>query len=224
MTEIEIVRRAALALPQKLLRKSGGILYSGGSTLRQGDLYFLGVNPGGKAEGAATIDVTITKAIEELGSNHNAYLDECWEVRGHHYTCGQAPFQRRVKHLLEGIGYSVREICASNLVFARTATEAELEQDLTDICWPVHEAILEVVQPRAIITIGIKPYQHVRRKCLEVHDTDLILARHGNWICETFVGTLQGRRTRIIRVPHLARYAIDTKNRRYVIEWVRSLI
>jgi len=59
-----------------VMDRSGGILYSSVETLCPGDIYILGLNPGGES------GWTIANHLEALPSKQqNSYLDEAWENR-----------------------------------------------------------------------------------------------------------------------------------------------
>lgn len=90
MTIDTFVSRAKDEL-QTILRKSGSILYSAPRTLKKGDYYFLGLNPGGSvAEIKETIDDSLNQMLE--GSCcHNAYLYEDWSSKNRKYKKGEHP-------------------------------------------------------------------------------------------------------------------------------------
>ena len=207
-----------------LLHVNGAILYSGASTLSKGDVYLLGVNPGGDERAAELTEHTIDAAVREMTSENNAYCDECWEVRGKKYDRGEAPMQRRVTHLLSKIGLDPKKVCASNLMFARSATQAGIQDParLIKAFWPVHLAILNVVRPKAIIALGNLPFRHVRSECHSIRDRFCVKALHGSWVCESFTGELPIGMVKVIKVPHLARYALDSPKRSSVIDWIRQ--
>lgn len=95
MNKIGIQKLAKNSLSD-LLDQSGSILYSSHETLRPGDVYLLGFNPGGS--GGCRIENSIDSM---LTNTTNAYLDEscnngngCWEK-------GEAPLQRRVQWIIK---------------------------------------------------------------------------------------------------------------------------
>ena len=60
-----------------LLNKSGGILYSSHKTIKPGDIYFLGYNPGGSGECVTKSRTALT--MPSIQNEDNNYLDEDWE-------------------------------------------------------------------------------------------------------------------------------------------------
>src|SRR5436853_100374 len=129
-----------------ILDSSGRILYSAADTLRPGSIYLLGLNPGGDP----SKHETVRYALDTLPSRvKNAYLDEVWERQR---RPGQAPLQRRIQWLAHQLGINLKKICATNLIFVRSRDGAGSGYpELADVCWPVHMAILRLVQPRLII-------------------------------------------------------------------------
>jgi hypothetical protein len=136
---------------QSELTLSGEILYSGVSTLRQGRAYLLGHNPGGDANDPTL--PTVARSLDELPAKRiNSYLDTTWSRQ---HAVGQAPLQRRVVWLLESPGLRPREVAASNLIFVRSRDAAGSQfRKYAELCWPVHEEIIDVVRPQLVIAFG----------------------------------------------------------------------
>lgn len=108
-----------------ILPASGNILYSSASTLKPGDIYLLGLNPGGDP---CEIKHTVKDTIGQMPmKDSNSYLDESWSHRGKRLDIGQAPLQKRVDWLLTSIGLQTRSVCASNLIFQRTRSARSLD-------------------------------------------------------------------------------------------------
>ena len=190
---------------EPLLDQPGGILYSSHLTLQPGKIYLMGLNPGGASENKP--EYMLRANIDQMLSNtQNAYLNQCW---GNYDTCGTAPLQRRVKWLLEVLGENVQDVFATNLIFTQSRNDNSLTQQLARQCWPVHEAMLEIVQPSLIVTFGngnsgLSPYSFLQASFggqPEDHP-----ASHGNWRLSRFHTTLNGRKTTVIGLPHLSRY------------------
>ncbi|MBF4237083.1 uracil-DNA glycosylase family protein, partial [Vibrio anguillarum] len=89
-----------------------------------------------------------------LTRTENSYLDEAWVNGISKYEVGQAPLQKRVSWLMEQLGYDVRDVCSTNLIFTTSKSSNELCFGLAGICWAFHESVLEIVQPKLIITFG----------------------------------------------------------------------
>jgi len=200
---------------------SGYVLYSAASTLCKGDVYLLGHNPGGSPEKQS--DVTITASLDALAQKTiNNYLDEAWTMAsGRRFPIAGAPLQRRVDWLLNALELDTRQVAASNLIFARSIDAAGSRFDeLASLCWPVHERIINCVQPRALLVFGnssASPYGFLRAR-LGVRAEEAIDAGHPPWQCRAFIANSG---LVVIGMPHLSRYNIIGKTS--VTTWVRRM-
>ncbi len=201
-----------------LLDEPGCVLYSGITTLKKGDLYILGLNPrGSKAR------ETLSDSLEQLPSRGENAYDSRWK----NYQPGNAPIQRRLRWLLEQLGYDLRAACASNLIFTSSQDGASSGYpELADVCWPVHERILELVRPRLILTFGNggkSPYRYLRDKWPKDRTAEKCFpAGHGGWQCRAFHAKVCTQAALILGLPHLARYDIIAKND--VVNRIRTMI
>ncbi len=209
----------------EVIGKSGGILYSSYSTVKPGEYMIFGVNPGGDPAHMSqwTIEYDIEykykKSVE--GNNKEAwseYIDEIWNGQ----KAGESIFQRRIRSMSEFLfGYesNLREICALNSVFIRSKNEKEINYELFNFFWPVHEFLIKMVQPRCIITIGIKPYEFLHKKFREYGSRKVyekkIPASHGNWKIRISKikepSGLVDKPIVILGIPHLSRYEVSGK-------------
>lgn len=114
------IREVRELLPSALLDKEGGVLNSTAETLRPGNLYILGLNPGGKLGGG----VTIRQDLEDLRrKTRNDYFEQWGNYAAGNMANnepGRHPIQRGLWWLTKELGYDLRKICASNLIFARS--------------------------------------------------------------------------------------------------------
>jgi hypothetical protein len=136
--------------------RSGAVLYSGTATLTRGDLYVMGDNPGGESDSHNADASKIANSLHPEGANWHEYIDGQW---------GKGPFQTRAKMLFDAIGTDLRTTLATNTVFVRSATSAELADGWRlwwDHCWKVHQILLHVVQPRIVICFGRQAFQKLR--------------------------------------------------------------
>jgi hypothetical protein len=205
-----------------LASRPGKLLYSGLLTLRPGSVYLLGYNPGGEPDHETA--PILAHIRSETSATRNEYLDAAWETRTYSYPAGMAPLQRRVVYLLTGLGFDVRSVCASNLIFVRSKSAQHLETplQLAAQCWPVHQLILDIVQPDCIVSFDKKVWDfiHTRARMLPSASVESIASGHGNWTCLFARITLDGRQVSLISLPHLSRYAID--HHPEVVKWVRT--
>lgn len=206
-----------------ILDAPGGLVYSAASTLQAGPLYILGLNPGGVPNSSSPrIRDSIAQIATQVG---NDYFD-AWA----HYSPGRAPLQRRIRFVVEDVlGQSLTETFATNLVFRKTRSAAELAlRTEGDQCWPVHELFIHIVSPKVILAFGnsgVSPYRYLLDKATS---SKMLLepevaapSGHGNWRLRSFLTTLAGRPVRVIGLPHLSRY--DPTGKASVADWLKAV-
>lgn len=210
-----VVRKAEDSLGQ-ILDNSGTVLYSSSSTLQPGTYYFLGLNPGGVDVGTNTI----RQSLCNLGAlTVNAYLDEDWSSDSRSYGKACHPLQKNFECLFKSLGEDPRAVCASNLIFSRSISEKGAGgRERAELCWPVHETILEVVRPAAIITFGRQPFNFITEKLSGTAPKDFP-AGHGNW---TWRYSILNTGKKLVGLPHLSRYALMSHPA--VLREIRELI
>ncbi len=200
----------------ELLNESGSILYSSHETLRKNDVYLLGFNPGGTGGNPLSSNIN-----QLLHNQNNAYLDECWENNNGSWEKGKSPLQKRVCWLLENLGFNPREVCASNLIFFQSRKATEISFGLAKRCWPIHEAIMKIVNPKLIIAFGnsdISPYGYLHN--MLGGSEEYISSGHGNWNVKGFETTINNQQVYVAGLPHLSRYSPIGKEG--VISWLKS--
>ncbi len=202
-----------------ILDVSGQVLYSGASTLCKGELYLLGLNPGGDPASPALL--TIRRSLDNLVSSDMAVggVQQCeWNSYVHATWKGRDTLQRRILWLLRQLGHDPLSVAASNLIFPRSRDEASLQYErYADACWAVHERVLDIVQPRWVLTYGNTPYRFLRDR-LGASSDQRFPAGHAGWECRSF--DVPGR-FRVVGVPHMSLYAID--HHPEVVAWIKGL-
>lgn len=201
-----------------VLSKSGSILYSSHETLKAGDVYLLGFNPGGI--GGHPVEQSINSMLK---NTTNAYIDESWENQNGVWANGEAPLQKRVRWILKIIGLKTEDVCASNLIFLQSRTAKDVSYSLAEKCWPVHAAILSLVKPKLIIVFGnsvISPYRYLHT--LLGGKEEFFPSGHGNWSIKGFSCQINGRQVYVVGLPHLSRYSPIGKDK--VVEWLSKKI
>lgn len=214
----DFVAEAELHL-EPLLGLSGEVLFSAVDTLREGDLYICGLNPGGS--GDEPHQHTIRESLEMLPhKTSNNYFDESWR----HYPRGAHPLQRRLRWLVEQLGYDLREVCASNLIFARSPGQGGSGYpEYAEICWPVHERILRIVRPKMLLVYGNgakSPFEFLYGRSIGPSPIDSIWSGHHGWDCRAFQTEVAGQGVVVVGLPHLSRYNVIGKA--HVVEWIAS--
>jgi hypothetical protein len=197
--------------------RSGVVFYSGFQTLRRGDFMLLGFNPGGTPSSHS--DQTLDASLNDfLVKNHHNYVEGIWPRRtGGFYAAGQSPLQVSIKRFFaEAFGPKIdlKEVFSTNLVFYRSRDASGVDQRMKDVCWPVHELCLEIVQPKVVVTIGnsstSSAYVSLRERANAVSEFAPELSGHGNAKLKSFLGTLvSGQRTLVLGLPHLSRFTVN---------------
>jgi hypothetical protein len=154
-----MIESIAAHIDRELWKESGKVFYSGrGAFSGPACVYVLGFNPGG--DPASRTDETVgghtERVLFQAPADWSAYYDEVWKERAK--RAGEAPLQRRMRHLLSGLSLDPRRVPASNLIFTRSRRSARLgnTDKLIERCWPVHEAVLAMLRPKALICFGIE--------------------------------------------------------------------
>lgn len=155
----------ATLVPEELLDQSGSVFYSGRNAFaKQADLYILGLNPGGdpKVQAEQTVGWHTKQVLAHNPHNWSAYKDDKWGD-AEPGTCGMQP---RVLHLLRQANLDPRMTPASNVVFVRSRRESTLGgfNQLADLCWPFHNAVIRRLKPRVILCFGKTAGGYVTKK------------------------------------------------------------
>lgn len=206
--------RERLLADAKLANTPGKVLYSSAATLDLFPVYFLGTNPGG------ALPSTLAQSLDDIKSGSNEYLDYSWEDR----PPGQAKLQKQVTRFLSGLGFETRDVPASNIVMTRSrgiTSHHDMDGDACR-CWPLHQIILESVQPRAILAFGSgleKSAFAYLRAFLKPDEVESIPEQSG-FTCHAFKASLGTRTINVVVVPHLTRYSPYKKPA--IMEWVKA--
>ena len=165
---------------------------------------------------------TIRKSLNELelgAATKNAYLDEDWSSTSRKYGRGGHPLQQNYQYLFGQLRQELDSVCASNLIFRRSISEKGAGgMELAELCWPVHEAVLEIVRPCAIITFGRQPFDFIKNK-RQGDDHEAQRCGHGKW---TWRRSILKTGEKLIGLPHLSRYAL--RNHPDVVNSIRAFI
>jgi hypothetical protein len=220
---------------EKLLDKSGSVLYSSYKTIQKGDFYLIGLNPGGSAE--QNPHETILKSLNELEKDikikkdYNAYTDESWDEKQRPEKVGNHPLQRRIKFLMKELNLDIKKVCSSNLIFTRSSgQDGSNYPENANKCWPIHEMILKIVKPIVILTFGnglISPYDYLWKKHFEQNkqkpiEQDPMKAGHRNWKYKCFNFESDYLKCLVLGIPHLSRLDIISNKRQELLRMVKE--
>lgn len=213
----------AAGILEPVLDRPGKVLYSEPKTLRRGERYILAMNPGQAATRTIRADL-----LDFPSKSTNDHLDESWISSKGRRLCpvGRHPLQRHLNALCESLGFRLRDTCASNLIFTTShqAKDAGYPES-ADQCWPVHQRILDVVQPRAIFAIGNgaeSPFRYLTERARAKTPIEQEPVSRGKASCKAILRTIHDRPTVVIGLPHLSRFTIEGKPQ--VIDWIRKQI
>ena len=161
---------AIQSIPASLLARSGSVFYSGQAAFSAASkLYVLGLNPGGNP---------VTQAAETIATHRQKFIDGpvWWSEYADASWAGAKPgtwgMQPRVLHMFASLGLDPRSVPASNVVFARSSTEAMLQNEKANLlraCWPLHRAVIDTLGVTLIICFGGTAGRWVRDE-LGAHD------------------------------------------------------
>lgn len=187
------IEALAEQIPKHLLDRSGKVFYAGRNAFSASSpIYMLGLNPGGPPGNhpAETVGNHTNSVLHTLPHDWSAYRDESWEGAAPG-TYGMAP---RVLHLLKQLGLSPGVIPASNLVFARSRREVDIQRnemrEMADACWPFHETAIKLLQPRVILCFGQTAGKYVRQQLGANRLIGEFVERNNRqWKSNAFVGT-----------------------------------
>ena len=128
---------------------------------------------------------------------------------------GTHQIRRRVCWLVEKLGESPSKVCkADNLIFPqKSESSGELSfEKWANECWRVHEYVLDLVRPRAVIAFGNghkSPYQYLISRHPESSREDELESGHGNWPIKMVHVRLNAQPMLLIGLPHFSRYAVE---------------
>ena len=151
-----------LLVETKLQDKPGSIIYSADSTLKKGDFYFLGTNPGGNR---LDYPDTILNQVK-LSKEKNEYTDGNW---------GNSQHQETIKAMFRDLDINLKDTFSTNTSFIRSRREhlyparnsikgesiqaktkaiKQLKKDAEETFWPIQVFFLSIVRPKLIIANG----------------------------------------------------------------------
>ena len=185
----------------------GSIIYSADSTLKKGDFYFLGQNPGGNDVKKYGEDTILNQLL--YSGEHNEYTEGEWtgsKGKLHQYN---------IKRMFEDLEINIKDVFSTNLCFIRSGNtktyKRNLEDDI-DLFWPTHEYFLSVVKPKFIIANGAKAREFFKEKMKPIDNHEKKRLKKPPYyihIAECFRGSLETENTvldnlTVLAIPHLS--------------------
>lgn len=96
---------------------------------------------------------------------------------------------------------------------------SDIDFSLAQKCWPIHEAIIELIRPKLKLTFGnssISPYAYLHTRLGGKEDS--FPSGHGNWSIKSFSCKINGHPLFVVGLPHLSRYLPIGKKQ--VVQWL----
>ncbi|HWZ35733.1 MAG TPA: hypothetical protein VNW51_06205 [Mucilaginibacter sp.] len=203
-----------------ILEEKGSIVYSSVNSICKGNLYIMGLNPGGK-DGK-----TIKQTLDELpNKSNNSYEDDDKWGNIKQFEPGQHPLQKNYKCLKKSLNAD-KEIFSTNLIFTQSTDQGGANYPTNaEYCWNVHKKFINIIDPKCLIVFGIgsvSPYNFIKHNYTLEVDPNPQKSGHGNWPIYCAETAIENKKRLIIGVPHLSIYSISTKPE--VIEWIKNRI
>ena len=172
------IQTALTNLPSWLFARSGKIFYSGPSAFDGNrSIYLLGLNPGGDENdrNEETIQDNLQRHTN-LTQPYSEYIDGIWKGR----PAGVHGMQPRLQHLARKLDIDLRDTPSSNVIFQRSRREHHLDgkDDLLELCWPIHEAVIKSLNIRMILCFGKTAGKWVRKRTQANHVVDHFTERN----------------------------------------------
>lgn len=157
--------KVASLVPEELRDRSGSVFYTGTAAFEKlSRIYILGLNPGG--DPLVQAGETIGRDLDEWLAGPpmwSSYADDKWR--------GAAPgtwgMQPRMLHMFEQLGLRPQLVPASNVVFVRSRDERTIaaeKAELLKLCWPVHEAVIDLLGVDTLVCLGNTAGSWVRQQ------------------------------------------------------------
>ncbi|MFP4044204.1 MAG: uracil-DNA glycosylase family protein [Rhodosalinus sp.] len=169
------------------------LLYSPEAVLDGAEVAFVGLNPGG--------DHAPPGHAEFAMPSGSAYLTESWS----NDPAGKSPLQQQVSALFDALGVQPEHVLAGNLIPFRSPSWSALrdKSGATRFGVALWRDILDSARPRLVIVLGRTAGDTL------AGELGLRLAREERveW-GDVTAGVWEGADLRLIRLPHLSRFAI----------------
>ena len=193
------------------------------NALRPGNIYFLGLNPGGTPENENTFKIQDSSTFD--GENQCAF-DEEWRHKNRKFSKKEAPLQKRVRELLTFLlkelheEPNIRKVFATNLYFFRSADKKMLiNYGIKNCdCWEYHKEFLNIVKPRIIVCNGndekFSAFSSLKGKfsVTEIGCEPWYKGFSLKWFFIDKPFWKPDRKTLVLGIPHMSRY--DPHNKR----------
>ena len=167
------IETIAPRVPPVLRKRCGQVFLSGRMAFSQpSPLYVLGLHPHNRSDRSScvenSVDLHSQMVLQSRGSNWSAFRDGSWSKPGHE----NHEMAARMLHLFKGLALNPGLVPCSNLFFLTRRCMEHGGYDavlLRQMCWSFHIAVLDLVQPKAILCLGSE-VGGIVRNLLNAHD------------------------------------------------------
>ena len=191
--------------------QNGAILYSTHDTIKRGNFFIIGYNPGGNPDSEKLNNKNhqiLPHLLNQLQDDaKNEYLSKDWDNK-------QIP--NNLEFLFTELDYPLDQVCATNLIFKRSTDESGVHYSEAKKCWGVNKLFFDIVQPRVIIANGNDETKSTYKFLRHHLWTDNISketqenAEHGGYLIKYFnyANPDWDHETLVVGLPHLSRYTL----------------
>ena len=182
---------------------AGDIITSAEQTLKSGEIYFLGFNPGGEESPHSLL----RHAIEQLYRGDNLYLIP---YAPNKIKNKLTPLQRRYIALFQGLNLDPASVFSTNLIFrpSRNSTLVDYASEAKK-CWKAHQIFLDMIKPHVILCNGngaVSSFSYIQQFIQSAGDIIVEDSGHSKWKIRSVRGVIQGRQVLVIGIPHMSYY------------------
>lgn len=194
------------------------------NTLKEGNIYFLGLNPRGEINGnenSFSRDNNL-EFYRNVRIDYCSFLDEDWlSNKNKIQNFGEHQLQKRIVDILNFIieeakyNSSPRDVFSTNINFLRSVGENDLNtyKVPTDYFWEYHNQFFQIVLPKIIVCNGNgesdSAYSIVKQKFREFIFNDSIEENelfYSKFYMKSFKMNCFGKETLVLGIPHLSRF------------------
>jgi hypothetical protein len=151
MTDLELRELITECLGEEEMNETGHIIYSGIETIRPGDFYFMGFNPGVDDSNGVLRELPLNM------ENWSAYTQQCWHC-GASTGCTRHRkkfHQNNVIAVMTELGLRPEDTFATNLIFRQGSKPAGVYTEvIRDRYWRLHKKLLMKIRPKYIVCLG----------------------------------------------------------------------
>lgn len=237
---MNIINILKSTINKEMQNEEGRVIYSNLDTFAKGNIYFLGLNPGGELNKSGSM--IISEDLDFL-LNHptrysvNAYYDEKWGKDGKEWSQPQIRIINFFKSLPKSLNLKCndenrfkqqfKKIFCSNFVFKRSKNSKGVSK--SEICWNSQKFIIDdIVKPCVIITFSKLCYNEFLAKFIKLKEISIYSFNRNDKnkrrMNEPKLSCDEYKNKLLVYIPHFSRNRWDKEqNNRGKIEFLEKL-